>query len=90
MGLGKTLTMLSAILCSKQLKQSYDMSGTNSLNNDRQQLNSTLIVLPSRRMSVLSAWEDFANKTQELLDVWKIEIDRWVHVEEAIWTKATD
>ncbi|EKJ70216.1 hypothetical protein FPSE_09590 [Fusarium pseudograminearum CS3096] len=60
MGLGKTLTMLSAILCSKQLKQSYDMSGSNNPNDYRQQLNSTLIVLPSR----------------QLLDVWKNEIDR--------------
>ncbi|PTD02170.1 hypothetical protein HYE67_000295 [Fusarium culmorum] len=58
MGLGKTLTMLSAILCSKQLKQNYDISGSNNRNSDSQQTDLTLIVLPSR----------------QLLDVWKNEI----------------
>uniref|UniRef100_A0A4E9E5Q8 Uncharacterized protein n=1 Tax=Gibberella zeae TaxID=5518 RepID=A0A4E9E5Q8_GIBZA len=58
MGLGKTLTMLSAILCSKHLKHSYDMSGSNNRDSDSQQTDLTLIVLPSR----------------QLLDVWKNEI----------------
>lgn len=74
MGLGKTLTMLSAILCSKHLKHSYDMSGSNNRDSDSQQTDLTLIVLPSRRTSVQSTFKDLANRTTELLDVWKNEI----------------
>ncbi|KAF5252269.1 hypothetical protein FANTH_2825 [Fusarium anthophilum] len=61
MGLGKTLTMLSAILCSRQLAQSF--SHDNMRNSDTEHYappNSTLIVLPSR----------------QVLDVWQNEIDR--------------
>ncbi|KLO81314.1 Uncharacterized protein Y057_8158 [Fusarium fujikuroi] len=49
MGLGKTLTMLSAILCSKQLVQSFSKDITS--NSDawhHSPLNMTLVVLPSR------------------------------------------
>ncbi|KAH7159153.1 SNF2 family N-terminal domain-containing protein [Fusarium sp. MPI-SDFR-AT-0072] len=61
MGLGKTLTMLSAILCSKQLDQSSirDSMG-NSKAQEHPSSSITLVVLPSR----------------QVLDVWQNEIDR--------------
>ncbi|EXK82533.1 hypothetical protein FOQG_13103 [Fusarium oxysporum f. sp. raphani 54005] len=60
MGLGKTLTMLSAILCSKQLGQSSitDISG-NIKAQEHPPSSITLVVLPSR----------------QVLDVWQNEID---------------
>ncbi|KAF4969855.1 hypothetical protein FSARC_3013 [Fusarium sarcochroum] len=62
MGLGKTLTMLSAILCSKQLFSSPgQVNGLSSRSDpERQSPNLTLVVLPSR----------------QVLDVWQNEIDR--------------
>ncbi|KAF5714151.1 hypothetical protein FGLOB1_3651 [Fusarium globosum] len=61
MGLGKTLTMLSAILCSKQLGQSFSpQTMSNSDTRYNAPLNITLVVLPSR----------------QVLDVWQNEIDR--------------
>ncbi|WKT50545.1 Helicase superfamily 1/2, ATP-binding domain [Fusarium oxysporum f. sp. vasinfectum] len=61
MGLGKTLTMLSAILCS-QLLRNYAFNDKADESSDYQPRSSnlTLIVLPSR----------------QLIDVWKNEIDR--------------
>ncbi|UZP37041.1 hypothetical protein NXS19_004857 [Fusarium pseudograminearum] len=47
MGLGKTLTMLSAILCSRELRQSYE---------DTERQHATLIVLPSRQL--LDVWKN--------------------------------
>ncbi|KAF5584160.1 hypothetical protein FPANT_7972 [Fusarium pseudoanthophilum] len=52
MGLGKTLTMLSAILCSTQLSQVISNSGA----RNHTLLNMTLIVLPSRQ--VLDVWQN--------------------------------
>ncbi|KNB14861.1 hypothetical protein FOXG_21218 [Fusarium oxysporum f. sp. lycopersici 4287] len=61
MGLGKTLTMLSAILCSKQLGQSSVRDTMSSSKTREHSLaDITLIVLPSR----------------QVLDVWQNEIDR--------------
>ncbi|KAL3600098.1 hypothetical protein FPOAC2_04329 [Fusarium poae] len=60
MGLGKTLTMLSAILCSKQIKQRYRIGGYDDHHDFEERPQLTLVVLPSR----------------QLLDVWKNEIDR--------------
>ncbi|KAF5620267.1 hypothetical protein F52700_11589 [Fusarium sp. NRRL 52700] len=61
MGLGKTLTMLSAILCSKQLGQPASYRTTsNGDSGNHAPLNITLVVLPSR----------------QVLDVWQNEIDR--------------
>ncbi|KAF4443715.1 hypothetical protein FACUT_1140 [Fusarium acutatum] len=49
MGLGKTLTMLSAILCSKQLAQSFSYDTmSNSDAGNHAPLTITLVVLPSR------------------------------------------
>ncbi|KAF5975670.1 hypothetical protein FBULB1_7246 [Fusarium bulbicola] len=49
MGLGKTLTMLSAILCSKQLGQSYSSdTSSNSNTGHHSAPNMNLVVLPSR------------------------------------------
>ncbi|KAG5662611.1 hypothetical protein KAF25_005029 [Fusarium avenaceum] len=61
MGLGKTLTMLSAILCSKELTLSLSKDIC-SIGDDYKSTasNLTLVVLPSR----------------QLLDVWKNEIDQ--------------
>ncbi|KAF4493232.1 hypothetical protein FAGAP_10650 [Fusarium agapanthi] len=60
MGLGKTLTMLNAILCSKQLGQSYTSdTSSNSNTGHHSALNMNLVVLPSR----------------QVLDVWQNEID---------------
>ncbi|KAF5566178.1 hypothetical protein FNAPI_1295 [Fusarium napiforme] len=52
MGLGKTLTMLSAILCSRQLNQIM----SNSETRRHEPLNINLIVLPSRQ--VLDVWQN--------------------------------
>ncbi|KAF5645872.1 uncharacterized protein FTJAE_2302 [Fusarium tjaetaba] len=52
MGLGKTLTMLSAILCSKQLSQIISSSGA----RHHAPLNISLVVLPSRQ--VLDVWQN--------------------------------
>ncbi|EXL54499.1 hypothetical protein FOCG_05365 [Fusarium oxysporum f. sp. radicis-lycopersici 26381] len=61
MGLGKTLTMLSAILCSKQLGQSSIRDSTGNIKAQEHPPSSiTLVVLPSR----------------QVLDVWQNEIDR--------------
>ncbi|EXL96357.1 hypothetical protein FOIG_11317 [Fusarium odoratissimum NRRL 54006] len=61
MGLGKTLTMLSAILCSKQLGQPSIRDSTGNIKNQEHPLSSiTLVVLPSR----------------QVLDVWQNEIER--------------
>ncbi|CZR48118.1 uncharacterized protein FPRO_12728 [Fusarium proliferatum ET1] len=60
MGLGKTLTMLSAILCSKQLVQSFSKDITSNSDRNHAPLSITLVVLPSR----------------QVLDVWQNEIDR--------------
>ncbi|KAF5691973.1 hypothetical protein FCIRC_159 [Fusarium circinatum] len=61
MGLGKTLTMLSAVLCSKQLGQPFSYSTTsNGDSGNHEPLNITLVVLPSR----------------QVLDVWQNEIER--------------
>ncbi|PNP59663.1 hypothetical protein FNYG_14873 [Fusarium nygamai] len=56
MGLGKTLTMLSAILCSKQLSQIMSSSGA----RHNAPLNISLVVLPSRQ--VLDVWQNEINK----------------------------
>ncbi|TVY64496.1 DNA repair protein RAD5B [Fusarium oxysporum f. sp. cubense] len=61
MGLGKTLTMLSAILCSKQLGQPSVRDSTGNIRTQEHPPSSiTLVVLPSR----------------QVLDVWQNEIDR--------------
>ncbi|KAH7211217.1 SNF2 family N-terminal domain-containing protein [Fusarium oxysporum] len=61
MGLGKTLTMLSAILCSKQLGQPSIRDSTGNIKTqEHPPSSSTLVVLPSR----------------QVLDVWQNEIDR--------------
>ncbi|SCO16339.1 related to promoter binding protein RUSH-1alpha [Fusarium fujikuroi] len=60
MGLGKTLTMLSAILCSKQLAQSFSYDTMSNSERNHAPLSITLVVLPSR----------------QVLDVWQNEIDR--------------
>ncbi|KAF5265986.1 hypothetical protein FOXYS1_3182 [Fusarium oxysporum] len=61
MGLGKTLTMLSAILCSKQLGQPSIRDSTgNTKAQEHPPPSITLVVLPSR----------------QVLDVWQNEIDR--------------
>ncbi|KAG4254581.1 hypothetical protein FPRO03_06921 [Fusarium proliferatum] len=60
MGLGKTLTMLSAILCSKQLAQSFSYGTMSNSYRNHAPLSITLVVLPSR----------------QVLDVWQNEIDR--------------
>ncbi|CVK96146.1 related to promoter binding protein RUSH-1alpha [Fusarium proliferatum] len=61
MGLGKTLTMLSAILCLKQMSQSFSYDTTiNGDSGNHAPLSITLVVLPSR----------------QVLDVWQNEIDR--------------
>ncbi|KAM5522921.1 DNA repair protein rad5 [Fusarium oxysporum f. sp. phaseoli] len=61
MGLGKTLTMLSAILCSKQLGQSSIRNSTGNIKAQEHPPSSiTLVVLPFR----------------QVLDVWQNEIDR--------------
>ncbi|EXM19799.1 hypothetical protein FOTG_12242 [Fusarium oxysporum f. sp. vasinfectum 25433] len=61
MGLGKTLTMLSAILCSKQLGQSPIRDSTGNIKAQEHPPSSiTLVILPSR----------------QVLDVWQNEIDR--------------
>ncbi|KAF5705134.1 promoter binding RUSH-1alpha [Fusarium mundagurra] len=52
MGLGKTLTMLGAILCSKQLSQIMSNSGV----RHHAPLSITLVVLPSRQ--VLDVWKN--------------------------------
>lgn len=49
MGLGKTLTMLSAILCSKQLAQSFSYGTMSNSYRNHAPLSITLVVLPSRR-----------------------------------------
>jgi hypothetical protein len=54
MGLGKTLTMLSAILCSKQIKQRYRIGGYDDHHDFEERPQLTLVVLPSRRMSFQS------------------------------------
>lgn len=81
MGLGKTLTMLTAILCSKQLKDpypSYTTSGSGKREPKRS--NSTLVVLPSRRkLARLHYVLTSANNVKEILDVWKNEIDQYVY-----------
>ncbi|RBR07270.1 uncharacterized protein FIESC28_10769 [Fusarium coffeatum] len=70
MGLGKTLTMLTAILCSRGLKERYSSCGSNgNENNEAQSSNLTLVVLPSR----------------QLLDVWRNEIDEQVDSTNATW-----
>lgn len=77
MGLGKTLTMLTAILCSKELTQ-FDSSGEASGCQDKEtrHLSLTLIVSPSRRMSApyMYMFQIPVNGVTELLDVWKNEI----------------
>ena len=77
MGLGKTLTMLTAMLCSKELTQ-FDSSGETSgcQGKKAQKLSLTLIVLPSRRMSApfMYMLQIPADAVTELLDVWKNEI----------------
>ncbi|KAH7196368.1 SNF2 family N-terminal domain-containing protein [Fusarium flagelliforme] len=61
MGLGKTLTMLTAILCSKQLEDPYpSCTASASGENEPERSNSTLVVLPSR----------------QIMDVWKNEIEQ--------------
>ncbi|KAI1068205.1 hypothetical protein LB507_004230 [Fusarium sp. FIESC RH6] len=65
MGLGKTLTMLTAILCSRGLKEFCSSCGSDgNENNEAQGSNLTLVVLPSR----------------QLLDVWRNEIDERTEV----------
>ncbi|KAF5588539.1 uncharacterized protein FSUBG_11459 [Fusarium subglutinans] len=60
MGLGKTLTMLSAILCSKRMGESFTSDNmSNNYPPQHSSVNMTLVVLPSR----------------QVLDVWKNEID---------------
>ncbi|KAL6918242.1 hypothetical protein FSST1_009737 [Fusarium sambucinum] len=53
MGLGKTLTMLSAILCSRQLRQKSGIGGSHI--GETRRCNLTLIVLPSRLL--LDVWK---------------------------------
>ncbi|KAM0081330.1 hypothetical protein ACKRZS_006494 [Fusarium odoratissimum] len=61
MGLGKTLTMLSAILCSKQLGQLSIRDSTGNIKSQEHPPSTiTLVVLPSR----------------QVLDVWQNEIER--------------
>ncbi|KAM0287863.1 hypothetical protein ACHAO9_007481 [Fusarium lateritium] len=62
MGLGKTLTMLSAILCSKQLTLSFSNNTRHTSGDSKSESSTlTLVVLPSR----------------QVLDIWKSEINQW-------------
>ncbi|RFN45450.1 hypothetical protein FIE12Z_10316 [Fusarium flagelliforme] len=78
MGLGKTLTMLTAILCSKQLEDPYpSCTASASGENEPERSNSTLVVLPSRRKPAhRSYFFTPANNIKEIMDVWKNEIEQ--------------
>lgn len=52
MGLGKTITMLGAILCSKHLKKQSSINEATRSEDLEGRSNLTLILLPSRRTSV--------------------------------------
>ncbi|KAK4183032.1 P-loop containing nucleoside triphosphate hydrolase protein [Podospora australis] len=60
MGLGKTLTMLSSIVCTKEDAENHGSYGKEPGATGLQSTKATLIVLPSR----------------QLLDVWESEIDK--------------
>jgi hypothetical protein len=81
MGLGKTLTMISAILFSLDNANDFMVSTGRSVTHEGYAIptKSTLVVVPSTRTYPHTLVTEGANMNrQELIDVWVSEIERLV------------